>query len=46
MILPDTTSSTRWVDFDAPYMKEAFTDAGYTSSQFRVDNAQGSDATS
>ena len=45
VILPDTTSSTRWVDFDAPYMKEAFTDAGYTSSQFRIDNAQGSDAT-
>jgi D-xylose transport system substrate-binding protein len=45
VVLPDTTSSTRWVDFDAPYFKEAFTDAGYTSSEFRVDNAQGSDAT-
>jgi D-xylose transport system substrate-binding protein len=45
VILPDTTSSTRWVDFDAPYIKEAFTDAGLTSSQFRIDNAQGSDAT-
>ena len=45
VVLPDTTSSTRWVDFDAPYMKEAFTDAGYTSSEFRIDNAQGSDAT-
>jgi D-xylose transport system substrate-binding protein len=45
VILPDTTSSTRWVDFDAPYFKEAFTDAGYTSSQFRIDNAQGSDTT-
>ena len=45
VILPDTTSSTRWVDFDAPYLKEAFTDAGYTSSQFRIDNAQGVDAT-
>jgi D-xylose transport system substrate-binding protein len=45
VILPDTTSSTRWVDFDAPYMKEAFTDAGYTSSEFRIDNAQGIDAT-
>src|SRR5580692_1817223 len=45
VILPDTTSSTRWVDFDAPYMKEAFTDAGYSSSEFRIDNAQGSDAT-
>jgi len=45
VILPDTTSSTRWVDFDAPYITQAFTDAGFTSSQFRVDNAQGSDAT-
>jgi len=44
VILPDTTSSTRWVDFDAPYLKQAFTDAGYTSSQFRIDNAQGSDS--
>ena len=26
VVLPDTTSSTRWVDFDAPYLKEAFTD--------------------
>jgi D-xylose transport system substrate-binding protein len=45
VILPDTTSSTRWVDFDAPYIKQAFTAAGFSSSQFRVDNAQGSDAT-
>ena len=35
VILPDTTSSTRWVDFDAPYLKQAFTDAGFTSSQFQ-----------
>ena len=45
VVLPDTTSSTRWVDFDAPYFKQAFTAAGYTSSEFRIDNAQGSDAT-
>jgi D-xylose transport system substrate-binding protein len=45
VVLPDTTSSTRWVDFDAPYLKQAFTAAGYTSKQFRIDNAQGSDAT-
>src|SRR5215472_7116492 len=45
VILPDTTSSVRWVDFDAPYLKQAFTDAGFTSSEFRIDNAQGSDAT-
>jgi D-xylose transport system substrate-binding protein len=45
VILPDTTSSTRWVDFDQPYLTDAFADAGYTQSQFRIDNAQGSDAT-
>ena len=45
VVLPDTTSSTRWVDFDQPYLKQAFTAAGFTSSQFRIDNAQGSDAT-
>jgi len=45
VVLPDTTSSTRWVDFDQPYLKQAFTDAGYTSSEYRIDNAQGSDAT-
>jgi D-xylose transport system substrate-binding protein len=45
VILPDTTSSTRYVNFDAPYLNAAFADAGYTQSQFRIDNAQGSDAT-
>jgi D-xylose transport system substrate-binding protein len=45
VILPDTTSSTRYVNFDAPYLNVAFADAGYTQSQFRIDNAQGSDAT-
>jgi len=45
VILPDTTSSTRWVDFDAPYIKQSFEAAGYTPAQYRIDNAQGSDAT-
>ena len=45
VILPDTTSSTRYVDFDAPYLTDAFADAGYTEAQFRIDNAQGSDST-
>jgi D-xylose transport system substrate-binding protein len=45
VVLPDTTSSTRWVDFDAPYLKQSFTAAGYTPAEFRIDNAQGSDAT-
>jgi D-xylose transport system substrate-binding protein len=45
VILPDTTSSARYVDFDAPYLKQAFEAAGYTSDEFKIDNAQGSDAT-
>jgi D-xylose transport system substrate-binding protein len=45
VILPDTTSSTRYVNFDAPYLTQAFQKAGYTSSQFKIDNAQGVDAT-
>jgi D-xylose transport system substrate-binding protein len=45
VILPDTTSSTRWVEFDAPYLKAAFAAAGLPSSDFTVQNALGSDAT-
>jgi D-xylose transport system substrate-binding protein len=45
VILPDTTSSTRYVNYDAPYLTKAFQMAGYSSSQFKIDNAQGSDAT-
>jgi D-xylose transport system substrate-binding protein len=45
VILPDTVSSTRYVEFDAPYLKEAFTTAGLSSSDFTVENALGSDAT-
>ncbi|TAM86741.1 MAG: sugar ABC transporter substrate-binding protein [Jatrophihabitans sp.] len=45
VILPDTTSSTRYVDFDAPYLTKALQMAGYSASQFKIDNAQGVDAT-
>ena len=45
VILPDTVSSTRYVEFDAPYLKEAFTKAGLKDTQFTVQNALGSDAT-
>jgi D-xylose transport system substrate-binding protein len=44
-ILPDTTSSTRYVAFDAPYLKMAFDKAGYSSSNYKIENAQGNDAT-
>jgi len=45
VILPDTTSSVRWEDFDQPYLTDAFADAGFATSQFRIDNALGSDQT-
>jgi D-xylose transport system substrate-binding protein len=45
VILPDTTTSTRYVEFDAPYLKQAFTEAGLSSSDFVIQNALGSDAT-
>jgi D-xylose transport system substrate-binding protein len=45
VILPDTVSSTRWVEFDAPYLKAAFAAAGLPSSDLTVENALGSDAT-
>ena len=44
-ILPDTVSSARYTQFDAPYLTQALTAAGLSSSQFSVQNAQGSDAT-
>ena len=45
VILPDTTSSTRYVDFDAPYLTKAFQQAGYSASDFKIDNANGNDQT-
>lgn len=45
VILPDTTSSARYVEFDAPYLKAAFLKAGLPSSDFNIQNAHGSDAT-
>ena len=45
LILPDTVSSARYTEFDAPYLTKALEMAGLSSSQFTVQNAQGSDAT-
>ena|SRR6516165_658858 len=45
VILPDTVTSARYVQFDAPYLTQALTAAGLSSSQFSVQNAQGSDQT-
>lgn len=45
VLLPDTTSSTRYVQYDAPYLKQAFEAAGLTDAQFKIDNADGSAST-
>jgi D-xylose transport system substrate-binding protein len=45
VILPDTTSSLRWTQFDAPYLKTAFAAAGLSTANLSVQNALGSDAT-
>ncbi len=45
VILPDTVSSARYTEFDAPYLEKAFSTAGLSSSQYSVQNAQGSDST-
>jgi len=45
VLLPDTTTSARYVQYDAPYLKKAFQAAGLTSSQFKIDNAHGSTST-
>ena len=44
-ILPDTVSSARYTEFDAPYLTKAFQTAGLSSDQYSVQNAQGSDTT-
>jgi D-xylose transport system substrate-binding protein len=44
VLLPDTTSSARYVQYDAPYLKDAFVAAGLKPNQFKIDNAQGSDS--
>jgi len=45
VLLPDTTTSTRYVQYDEPFLTKAFETAGLTSSDFNITNAQGSAAT-
>jgi D-xylose transport system substrate-binding protein len=45
VLLPDTTTSGRYQAYDLPYLTKALTQAGYTSSQYTIDNAQGLAAT-
>src|SRR2546429_825898 len=44
LILPDATSSVRYVQFDQPYLQKAFQQAGYKSSDFTITNAQAQEA--
>ncbi len=45
VLLPDTTTSTRYVQYDEPYLTQAFEAAGLSDDQFKIDNADGSAAT-
>ena len=45
VLLPDTTTSARYESFDRPYLTKAFEAAGLSSSDFKIDNAQGSAST-
>jgi len=45
VILPDTVSSARYTEFDAPYLAKAFSEAGLSTSDTIIQNAQGSDST-
>ena len=44
-ILPDTVSSTRYVEFDTPFLVEAMEKAGLPPTETYVEDADGSDAT-
>lgn len=41
VLLPDTVTSARYVEFDAPLLKKSFVTAGLSSSQFSIQNAHG-----
>src|SRR5262249_54335290 len=45
VLLPDTQSSQRYVQYDAPLLMRAFKAAGLSSDQVQVQNAQGSTQT-
>jgi D-xylose transport system substrate-binding protein len=45
VILPDTTTSARYTSYDLPYLKQAFTAAGYADTDFKIDNASGTATT-
>jgi D-xylose transport system substrate-binding protein len=42
VLLPDTQSSARYVQYDEPFLNQAFAAAGLSSDDYQVQNAQGS----
>ena len=42
VILPDVTTSARYTSYDLPYLTKAFTAAGYSPSDFKIENSSGS----
>ena len=45
VLLPDTTTSGRYQAYDLPYLTRALQGAGYSTSQYTIDNAGGQAAT-
>jgi len=45
ILLPDTTTSGRYQAYDLPYLTKALQTAGYSPSQYTIDNAGGQEAT-
>jgi D-xylose transport system substrate-binding protein len=45
ILLPDTTTSGRYQAYDLPYLTKALQTAGYSTSQYTIDNAGGQAAT-
>jgi D-xylose transport system substrate-binding protein len=45
VLLPDTTTSARYEQFDRPYLTKAFQAAGLSTNDFIINNAQGSAST-
>ena len=45
VILPDVTTSARYTSYDLPYLTQAFTAAGYKTTDFKIDNAAGTTTT-
>lgn len=45
VLLPDTRSSTRWMNADAPGFERAFAEMGLTPDDYIISNAQGSPQT-